>query len=107
MTVSVPDVVTLKQRMQSGPCGIGKTFHNNEFAPLDTPEECGRLMQIGAVAGGHFMNVNAYVDGRIYVDNSWGDWGACLDGRCGYAYLTEGDLAAEIASGDAELVCPQ
>lgn len=108
--VSVPDVPTLLQRIQKGPCGVGKVWRQDEFSPSRDVTTCGRLSQTGAVRGGHFEALPAVVvettPRRIYTHNSWGnDWGACLDGVCGFAYLDEPDLVALVAAREAEIVC--
>lgn len=107
---AVPSVAALIQRLQRGPCGIGKTWHNDEFDPSTSPGTCGRLSQTGGIAGGHFMAVVGFsadmTPRRIYVANSWDKWGACLGSYCAYAYLDEPDLAQLLKTDDAELVCP-
>jgi hypothetical protein len=109
--VAVADVPTLIQRLQSGPCGIGMIWYEAEFSPSTAAATCGKLTPSGTVAGGHFLKAHSIVvelqPRRIYLDNSWGNsWGACQGERCGYAYIEEHDLTSLVASGDAEIVCP-
>ena len=109
---AIPDVPTLIARMQRGPCGIGMTWRRDMFNP--GPD--GKLSVSGVVDGGHeaMTNVFCAVDSagqalsprRFYIDNSWGPWGVCLGSYCSYAYLEEPTLVAMVASGDAEIVCP-
>jgi hypothetical protein len=107
----VPDVPTLIQQLQKGPCGIGKVWHQDEFYPSIDAKTCGRLSQTGKVVGGHFEALTRfYADvtpRRFYTLNSWGnDWGACDGELCGFAYIDEPDLERCIAAHDCEIVCP-
>ncbi len=110
---AIGSVSELIQRLQRGPCLIGSTWYESQFSPSNQEGSCGKMTIGGAVAGGHERAIAGYfiVDGeeRFVEQNSWGHWGACDPARptfCAYAYLVRRDLESLVASGDAELDCP-
>jgi hypothetical protein len=116
---AVPNVATLIQRLQSGPCMIGATWFESNFTPSTKSGECGKIVPGGRVAGGHETATAGYipvrldngsVEERFYQEQSWGNHVAACDPNrpeyCAYFYWLRQDLEAMVRSGDAEIDCP-
>ena len=82
-----------------GPCGFDQPWYNAGFAPT----QCGGVNLTGGIAGYHSTNAAGFdVDNqRMWLRNSWGDWGV----EDGYYYYTFANLRALLAAG-ATMVCP-
>jgi hypothetical protein len=83
----------------SGPCGFDQNWYNTGF----TPSTCGEVLLTGGLAGGHSTSVVGFdvANQRLWLRNSWGDWGV----QDGYYYYSAASLQTLLAQG-AEMVCP-
>jgi len=82
-----------------GPCGFDQNWYNNGF----TPSTCGEVLLTGGLAGGHSTSVVGYdvAIGRLWLRNSWGDWGVAD----GYYFYSAASQKSLLASG-AVMICP-
>jgi len=82
-----------------GPCGFDQNWTNVGF----TPSTCGEVSYTGPVIGGHSTEAVGFdvANQRMWLRNSWGDWGV-KDGYFFYSYAT---LQKLLAAG-ASMVCP-
>ena len=104
---AIPDVPTVIQRLQKGPCEVGLNWDNDS----SNPDSCGKIPFTGGVAGGHELAIIGFradtSPRRFYIINSWGNtWGKCIGSTCGYAYIEEPTLVSMVSAGSAELDCP-
>jgi hypothetical protein len=103
--------------MQRGTCIVGMTWWNSEFTVTASGQI--KITKSSGVAGGHELVAAGHdsINGRFWILNSWGYWGVCIasqvnaqtkgDGTgCGYAWISDADMASLFASGNAEGDCP-
>jgi len=88
------------EALQTRPGALGLSWYDG----MDEPAPDGQIRPTGRIRGGHEVEVLA-VDmtlRRVYIRNSWGEWGLVVGGRSGYAWLSFDDLSALLESdGDA------
>jgi hypothetical protein len=105
---SIPStpVVSLEElqgALQRVPCILGTDWYEGFFSPSN----CGEMSISGRVAGGHEVQIIGWDRElkRIWVRNSWGDWGVSRGQETGFAYFSVGTLRKLLNAG-AEIDCP-
>lgn len=99
----VESLEELQTALQRVPCMLGTDWYDGFFEPT----KCGEMVQSGAVAGGHEIEILGWDKQlkRVWIRNSWGDWGVSRGDETGYAYFSAGTLQKLLNAG-AEIDCP-
>lgn len=94
----------LQEALQGVPCALGTDWYEGFFDPA----QCGEMSISGRVAGGHEIAIVGWDKTlrRVWIRNSWGDWGVSRGEETGYAYFSAGTLVKLLARG-AEIDCPE
>jgi hypothetical protein len=97
---SLEELQTALQRVS---CLLGTDWYDGFFEPT----KCGEMAQSGAIAGGHEIEILGWDKQlkRVWIRNSWGDWGVSRGEETGYAYFSAGTLQKLLNAG-AEIDCP-
>lgn len=100
---SVDSLEELQSALQQVPCTLGTDWYDGFFSP----SKCGELSISGGVAGGHEPEIIGWDKElrRVWIRNSWGDWGVSRGEETGYAYFSAGTLQKLLNQG-AEIDCP-
>ncbi len=100
---SADSLEALQQSLQRVPCTLGTDWYDAFF----DPSECGEMSISGRVAGGHEIAIVGWDSKlkRVWIRNSWGDWGVSRGEETGYAYFSAGTLQKLLNRG-AEIDCP-
>lgn len=93
----------LQTALQRVPCILGTDWYEGFFEPT----RCGEMVQSGAIAGGHEPEIVGWDRDlkRVWIRNSWGDWGVSRGEETGFAYFSAGTLQKLLNAG-AEIDCP-
>lgn len=102
-TTPVDTLEELQSALQRVPCILGTDWYEGFF----NPTKCGEMVQSGAIAGGHEIEILGWDKSlkRVWIRNSWGDWGVSRGEETGFAYFSAGTLQKLLNSG-AEIDCP-
>jgi hypothetical protein len=95
---TVSSLAEMQRALQSGPLIFGVDWYNGMFSP----SRCGEIKATGAVRGGHEIAiVGLDVDAKtVWGETSWGnEFGVCIEGHCGYFYMTYGMVSQLFAAG--------
>jgi hypothetical protein len=99
--------------LMTRPIGLGLPW----FEGFDSPAPNGQIRPTGRIRGGHEIKATGikvvltsacYPDSdrsRVWLRNSWGDWGVELDGLTGYCWISWSDLSA-LLNSDGDCTAP-
>ena len=102
-SMPIDSLEELQGALQKAPCIFGTDWYEGFFEPT----RCGEMVKSGAVAGGHEIELIGWDKQltRIWIRNSWGDWGVSRGEETGYAYFSAGTFQKLLNAG-AEIDCP-